>query len=239
MPRKVTQLVLALGALFLAAGCQVLGFQQDNLLVNPGFESGREGWSWMDKSPFWSDFAIVDDPVRSGNGAVHLSLRQTAEDPERRVGIYGVVQNIPPNVVPERIGGWYRVDRWEKSDPNTKLYLQFVAIVWGDPRAPEIVSPSRPPRNLNNYQLRYYLAGAASPAFRLLNAGIIHVTREQPEIGKWTHFEVPLREDLMRYWSAEPQGHEYIRLLFEARFDRLAPGATVAADVTYDDLYAR
>ncbi len=233
-----SQLALALGGLIFVAGCQHLGLQHGNVLTNPGFEVGREGWSWLDTSAVWSDFTIVDEPVRSGKGAAHLSLRQAAEDPLRRVGIYGVVQEILPEIVPERVGGWFRVDRWENSDPDAELYLQLVAMVWGDPRAPEIVSPRRPSRGLKNYQIRYYLAGAERPAFRLLNAQILHVSREPPKLGKWVHFEVRLREDLMRYWSEFPRDHEYIRLLFEARWDNLSPGARIAADVTFDDLYA-
>lgn len=239
MPGTVTQLVLVLGALLLAAGCQLFGPGSGNQLLNPGFEAGREGWSWREQSEHWSDFSIVSEPVRSGRGAARLSLRHAAGDPPRPSGVYGVVQELPPHAVPERVGGWYRVDRWQKSDPDTHLYLQLAAIVWGDPRTPEIVSPQRPPRNLANYQLRYYLAGAERPAFRLLNGRVIHVSREQPEIGKWVHFEVKLREDLLRYWSVIPEGHDFIRLLFEARWDGLTPGQSVTADVTFDDLYAR
>lgn len=236
---NVTQLVLFFGGLLLLPGCRTFGHERPNLLLNPGFEAGREGWSWRDHSPHWSDFTIVDAPVRSGVAAAHLSLRQASGDRPRPTGVYGVVQEIPPDVVPERVGGWVRVDRWEKSDPDAYLYLQLVAIVWGDPRTPEIVSPQRPPRNLKNYQLRYYLAGAERPAFRLLNGRIVHVSREQPVPGRWMHFEVPLREDLLRYWSVVPRDHEYIRLLFEARWDNLRPGGSIAADVTFDDLYAR
>lgn len=236
---NVSQLAAALSVLLLAAGCQLLGVGERNLLENPGFESGREGWSWREHSPHWSDFEIVDVPVRSGHGAAHLSLHHGPEDPPRSTGIFGVVQEIPPDVVPERVGGWYRVDRWEKSDPRIHLYLQFVAIVWGDPRTPEIVNPKRPPRNLENYQLRYYLAGADRPAFQLLNGVVLLVSPELPEIGQWTHFEVSLKDDLLEYWQVVPEGHEYIRLLFEARWDRLPPGGSIAAEVTFDDLYAR
>lgn len=239
MRRRVTQLGAALGALLVGAGCQQLAPGGQNLLVNPGFEDGREGWSWRDQSPYWSDFAIVEEPVRSGRRAAHLSLRQAASDEPRPTGIYGVVQEIPPDVVPEVVGGWVRVDRWEKSDPDAHLYLQLVAIVWGDPRTPEIVNPQRPPRNLRNYQLRYYLGGAERPAFRLLNGRIVNHATAQPELGRWTRFEVRLREDLLRYWQVVPRDHENIRLLFEARWDGLPPGGSIAADVSFDDLYAR
>ena len=141
--------------------------------------------------------------------------------------------------MPEVVGGWYRVDRWEKSDPGASLYLQLVAIVWGDPRTPEIVSPQRPPRRLRNYQLRYYLAGAERPAFRLLNGRVVFVSGEQPAPGEGTHFEVGLRGDLQRYWQVIPRDHDNITLLFEARWDDLEPGGSIAADVAFDDLYAR
>jgi len=234
-----TQRVAVLGALLVSTGCQLTPGRSDNLLVNPGFEAGREGWSWRDQSPQWGDFAIVEGPVRGGRFAAQLKLRQSSADEPRRTRVYGVVQEIPADAVPEAVGGWYRVDRWEKSDPGASLYLQLVAIVWGDPRTPEIVSPQRPPRKLRNYQLRYYLAGAEQPAFRLGNGRIVFVSSEQPALGEWTHFEVRLTEDLQRYWQTLPRDHDHIELLFEARWDGLEPGESIAADVGFDDLYAR
>jgi hypothetical protein len=238
--RKISQLAVVLGALSLAAGCQLLGWDEgDNALANPGFEAGREGWVWLDRSPHWSDFAIVETPVRSGRKAVHLALRQGAIEPPPRTRVYGVVQELPPDVVPERVGGWYRVERWEKDAPGAQLYLQLVAIVWGDPRTPELVNPERPPRRLENFQLRYYLAGVAKPAFELVNGRILFVSRELPVLGEWIHFEVPVAADLMREWGVRPEGHDFIRLLFEARWDNLSSGGSVHADVYFDDLYAR
>ena len=239
MRRIVTQLALALGGLALAAGCQHLAPEAPNALLNPGFEDGREGWSWRDKSPYWSDFQIAEEPVRRGTKAAHLSLRHEAGAEDRPVAVFGVVQELPPEIVPEVVGGWVRVERWEKGSETAHLYLQLVAIVWGDPRTPRIVFPQRPPRSLRNFQLRYYLWGAERPAFRLGNGRVIFVTHDQPPLGEWLHFEVPLREDLMRYWQVVPEGHERISLLFEARWDNLRPGETVAADVFFDDLYAR
>lgn len=239
MRGKVSQLAFALGALLFASSCQLLGFAQDNALANPGFEAGREGWSWRDQSPYWSDFSVVDSHARSGERAAHLALRQAATDPPRPAGVYGVVQELPPEIIPERVGGWYRVERWEKDAPDAHLYLQLVAIVWGDPRTPEIVNPRRPPRGLRNYQLRYYLAGADRPAFRLANGRILLLSRALPVQGEWVHFEVPVREHLLREWGVVPEGHEFIRLLFEARWDGLPAGASVHADVYFDDLYAR
>lgn len=241
MLRGVAKLGIALaGAAVAGLGCQLVGPREPaNLLANPGFERGREGWSWRDHSSAWSNFAIVTEPVHSGKRAAHLELRQAADDPPRPAGVYGVVQELPPDRTPSRVGGWVRVDRWEKSAPDASLYLQLVAIVWGDPRTPELVSPKHPPRRLQNYQLRYYLGGASAPAFRLLNARILLHAKELPKLGEWTHFEVPLSDDLLRGWGVLPEGHDFLRLLFEARWDNLPPGASVAADVYLDDLYAR
>ena len=231
-------IVLAFAA---AAGlaCQFLPEgERTNYLVNPGFEHGRSGWSWRENSKVWSDFAIVTKPVRTGRYAAHLKLRQRATDPSRPVGVYGVVQELPPDRIPEVVGGWVRVDRWEKNARGAHLYLQLVAIVWGDPRTPEIVSPRRPPRKLQNYQMRYYLGGAKKPAFQLLNARIKFVAKELPAFREWTHFEVKLREDIKKEWGILPDGHDFIRLLFEARWDNLPKGGSVKADVFFDDLYA-
>jgi len=236
---KVSQLLFALGVLFGAAGCQLVGLGETNALENPGFEGGREGWSWRENSRHWSDFSITGDPVRSGRQAVHLELRHGPSDPQRSTGIYGVVQELGPEIVPERVGGWYRVERWEKGAPRAALYLQVVAIVWGDPRTPRIVSPDNPPLKLENFQLRYYLAGAERTVFSLLNARILFLGRQRmPTLGEWVHFEIALREDIERHWGVRPEGHDFIRLLFEARWDRLPAGATVNADVYFDDLYA-
>jgi hypothetical protein len=208
-----------------------------NQLVNPGFEQGREGWSYRDQSPHWGDFSIVESPVHSGSRAAHLALRQSADAAPQEVKVHGVVQEISPASFPQRLGGFYRVERWEKSSPEIDLYMQAVVIVWGDPRTPRIVNPISPPVMLQNYQLRYYLAGVAGPAMRVANSKIEIVSRDAPPLGEWVAFDVPLRADFQRLWGVVPEGYEMLRLLFEARWDNLPAGGSVSVDVYYDDLY--
>jgi hypothetical protein len=206
-----------------------------NLLANPGFEAGREGWSFRDQSPHWGDFRIVGRPTHSGLAAAHLRLHHTPALPPRRAKVYGVVQELRPGRFPETLGGFYRVDGWEKSVEGTDLYLQLVVIVWGDPTTAERMA--KPGRAVSNYQLRYYLAGLEEPPFRLANARVAFVRRGPPPLGVWQRFEVPLRADFERLWGGVPQEFDHLSVLFEARWDNMPPRSGVRADVYYDDLY--
>ena len=209
-----------------------------NQLVNPGFEMDRAGWRYMDASPYWINFEVSDQVARSGRRSARIHIEQLADGSTRRALVAGIVQEPRPARFPERVGGWYRVDEFEKSDDQTDLYLQLVVIVWGDPRTPEIVSPENPPQQLKNYQLRYYLAGITEPPFVLINAKLQFVEKQsKPEMGTWVHFEMPVRADFQKLWGTVPEGYNRIRLLFEARWDNLPAGGSALADVYFDDLY--
>ncbi len=209
-----------------------------NQLVNPGFEMDRAGWGYRDASLHWIDFNVSDQVAHSGRRSAHVHVEQLTGDPTRRVQIAGVVQELRPARFPERIGGWYRVDGFEKSHEQIHLYLQMVVIVWGDPRTPEIVSPKHRRQRLTNYQLRYYLAGVIEPPFVLVNAKHqFFEKRSKPEMGTWVHFEMPVRADFQKLWGTVPEGYNRIRLLFEVRWDNLPAGGSALADVYFDDLY--
>jgi hypothetical protein len=208
-----------------------------NLLVNPGFEAGREGWSYPAYSKFWKDFEITRSGARTGRHAAYLRLERARRSPPRRVEVHGVRQELRHEPFPERLGGWYRVERWEKDSTRTALYLQVVVIVWDDPRIASIVRPQEPTDKVRNYQVRYYLAGLAAPPFQLRNSRFEFVTRAPPKLGVWTHFEVPLRADFERLWGVVPKGYDWLDILFEARWDHMPRGTGVRADVYYDDLY--
>lgn len=208
-----------------------------NLLANPGFEVGREGWSYPTNSKHWKDFAIGESTARTGRRAAHLRLERGPGSRPKRTEIAGVVQELKPEVFPERLGGWYRVERWEKDAEEADLYLQAVVIVWDDPRIGTIVRSERPVQNLRNYQVRYYLIGIEEPPFRLLNAHLQFVEKGPPKLGVWTHFEVPLRADFERLWGVVPEGYDRLRIFFEARWDNMPEAGSVRADVYYDDLY--
>jgi hypothetical protein len=151
--------------------------------------------------------------------------------------VFGAYQELRPERFPERLGGFYRVERWEKSDAAVKLYLQTVVIVMGDPRAPALVAPDFSRRIIRNYQLRYYLAGLAEPAFHLRNAHIVFEGTAPPRLHEWTRFEVPLRRDVERLWAGPPAEYESLRVLFEARWDELPADGWARADVYFDDLF--
>jgi hypothetical protein len=231
-----------LGALSCDAGegpepAEAVAERPGNLLANPGFEAGREGWSYPTYSKYWKDFEIVDVGARTGRGAALLRLEREAGSRPRRTEIVGVVQELRPEVFPERLGGWYRVERWEKDPGPTDLYLQVVVIVWDDPRIATIVQSERPVKNLRNYQVRYYLIGLEEPPFELLNARLEFFDKGAPTLGEWTHFELPLRADFERLWGVVPEGYDRLRILFEARWDNMPADASLQADVYYDDLY--
>lgn len=207
-----------------------------NWLVNPGFERGREGWTAMGTRA-WGAFDVVGAPVRSGQRAAHLAVDWPAEGPSRPVKVYGVVQEPAAHPFPSAISGWYRVESWERGHPATDLYLQVVVIVWGDPRAPALAGVEDVAPDLTNYQIRYYLAGLDEPPFRLRNARYRFVTRGDPPLNQWIRFDIDVKRDFEELWGVVPEGYEYVRVLFEARWDNKPDGSAVHADVYYDDLY--
>ncbi|MDJ0847693.1 MAG: hypothetical protein QNK04_04830 [Myxococcota bacterium] len=233
-------LLLAVAAWLLDCGAEdgrvAPGWPDANLLVNPGFESGGAGWSTREQSPHWGRFLIVDRPVHAGERAVHLRLHHTPTLPARRVKVYGVLQELEPENIPEVVGGYYRVDRWEKSAPATDLYLQVVAIVWGEADARAVI-PTGGRAPVSNHQLRYYLAGLEEAPFRLQNARAAFLTKGEPRLGVWQRFEIPLRDDFERLWGRVPRDFERLTILFEARWDNMPASSSVFADVYYDDLY--
>ena len=244
-PSERRRSVLGLLVLWLASACTTVPSRPPaptdipgNRLENPGFESGRTGWSYRDKSRHWQDFEIVSEPTRSGRGAVRLHLKRVPDDPPKSVLVAGVVQSLGPTGIPEKVTGWYRVDRWEKASERTALYLQFVAILKGDPRTAQLVYPLDPSRGktLNNYQLRYYLVGLEQAPFDVENARSQFIVKGSPVLDEWVRFEIPLRADFERLWG-QPQQYHQLDLLFEARWDHKPEGSAVHADVYYDDLY--
>lgn len=229
-------LLAALLVTLAAPGCGAQGdpaWSGRNLLANPGFEQGRMGWSIRDQSPHWGDFRVVEEPVRSGRRAAQLRLHHGSTLPPRRVRVYGVVQELRSERLPDTVGGFYRVERWERGAEATDLYLQVVVVVW----RPESDAPA-PEARLGNRQLRYYLAGIDEPPFQLANARVQFVTRADPVLGVWQRFELPVRADFERLWGSARRRIGRIELLFEARWDNMQAGSAVRADVYYDDLFA-
>lgn len=233
MPRPLCALLSLLVA---ASGCGADGnpapsgpsWPGENWLANPGFEQERSAWSYREQSPHWGDFRVVESPVHTGVRAVHLRLQHGSTLPRRPVKVYGVVQELAFNHLPDLLGGYYRVDRWERSASATDLYLQVVVIAW--PAASAGAAPE-------NRQLRYYLAGLEQPPFLLSNAHIAFVSKGPPVLNRWQRFEISLRADFERLWGGAGEGYDKIEVLFEARWDNMPARSSVAADVYYDDLF--
>lgn len=193
----------------------------DNVFANPGFEDGGAPWCFL-KPPA---FIVSEDVAHSGSTSARLPFR--ADESEEGNKIAYLVQEIKMEELPEVLSGYYRVENWSKG--TEKQYLQFVVIVWGADNAPS---------GFQNHQIRYLLAGIDSPPFAIANAQFVFVSRDDPPVGEWVRFERNLREDFENLWGAVPQGFEYIRVLFEVRYDDKAVGeGPLGADVYYDDLY--
>ena len=127
---------------------------------------------------------------------------------------------------PETISGYYRVEGWQRRTP--KQYLQFVVILWGADTHPEIT----------NTQIRYILAGSPTPPIAISNARFIVLGPPEPRTGEWVPFARNLRRDWLEQWGSVPRRFEFLRVLFEVRYDEapnLPPGGM--GDVFFDDLY--
>ena len=198
---------------------------QENLLDNPGFEEGRTGWSWKDKSKYWVDFAVQDTTARTGSRALELEL-DSDEGTKLDTRVAAVVQEFTTPEFPSRLGGYYYVEEFEKSDPRISLYLQVVVIILGEEKD-----------NLPNYQMRYYLAGQPQLASAIGNAKVEIIDGEQPDQNTWVAFDLPIREDFERLWGSVPSGYDRFDVFYELRWDNLPPDGSVKAKVLYDDLF--
>jgi hypothetical protein len=202
--------------------------REGNLFANPSFEQGKDPWISLATEAWGTPFAVSSNQALGGANSALLTLRSADGGAAR---IYGVVQEISPTDFPEVVSGYYCVTRWEKGTPDQ--YLQFVVIAFNPDHVPEFESGEA-----NNIQMRYMLAGVADKPTGVANAGYIFVTREEPKIGEWVHFERNVRQDFQDVWGEAPTGSDSIRILFETRWDNKFTDGTATADVYYDDLYA-
>jgi hypothetical protein len=197
------------------------GNKTGNLLANPGFEEGKEPWYSMETSGWGDPFEVSDAVAHSGQYSAHLSLRPPAQPNPHQV--FGAVQSLTPSSFPELLSGFYRVENWKKG--TEFQYIQFVVIA---------VLPG----DAGNIQIRYLLGGAASEPFEIGNAKFVFVSKEEPLVGEWVHFERNIRDDFQQQWGEAPEDVQELRVFFEARYD--TPTATqpeIGGDVYYDDLY--
>jgi hypothetical protein len=212
-----------------------------NQLQNPGFEAGTHGWGNIEQRNS-ADFEIVSEPVHSGRGAAHLVASWQPGRPERPVSVRSATQEISPSRFPDRISGWYRVDRWEDASDRGALQLQIIAAAIGDPRTREIVRSNDPdgpeiPARLDNFQLRYQLAGPTEAPEDGSNIKHRVIGRGPPDLRSWLRFELPVKSDFEQHWGSVPANYRQLRIMFAVRWDDKAEGAALRADVYYDDLF--
>lgn len=195
-----------------------------NLIANPGFESGLDAWTWLDWSKGWAPYKLSSSRVRSGQHALHLPI---LSDAKRSTIVWGGVQEITlQGDIPECIEGYYYVENWVHED--WKQYLQLVVI--------DLTHPLGDKRG--DAQLRYVISGSSTPPLSISNAQYLFVERsESPKIGQWTRFQVNPRRDFMQSWNYTPAAGAKLRILFEGRYDLHKSAIPARGDVFYDDLY--
>lgn len=205
-----------------------------NLLRDPSFEMHEAqppAWfSFAEKNPVsWGPFAIAEEMPRTGERSALLEL--DSEKFGGKTRIHGVIQEFKSAHAPEEVSGWYRVEGWERGAP--KQYLQVVVILWG------ARDPTGQVRGASNLQIAYTLAGVEEAPLSISNRKFVLAGPPEPAEGEWVRFEVHPRKDFNAMWGTDPTGFEYVRVLFEVRFDEKDEGTPPArAKVYYDDLYA-
>ena len=197
-----------------------------NLLTNPGFESGTDGWVWFDWSKGWNPFSHDTHHAYEGRGSIHFSLK----DDDRQTSVWGAVQELTLETeIPECVEGYYYVDDWVRGE--WKQYLQLVIIDLSHTLG----------KNRGQAQLRYVISGASQPPLNISNARYLFVEtvrRETPVLKKWTKFSINPRVDFQKSWQYIPTKGATLRVLFEARYDLHRPDqAAASGEVYFDNLY--
>ena len=228
-PALFAALCLAVAACSSSGGGEAgdAGAAGSNLFANPGFEDGARPWFSLDSEAWGRPFTVSAKQAHTGASSGLLELRSEEGGPAR---VYGIVQEVSPDGFPELLSGAYYVERWQQG--TAKQYLQFVVIVWGANNPPAEVA------GVDNYQIRYVLAGVDAPPLAISNARYVMAGRGPPVQGEWVPFERNVRQDFEQLWGAVPVGFDSLRVFFEVRWDeRGASDGPAAADVYYDDLY--
>lgn len=194
-----------------------------NLLRNPGFEEGAEPWISLDPD---SSFELSQDAAFTGAASAKLHMDDGPDITGSKV--YYLVQELTPSRFPEVLRGAYRVANWNQG--TLKQYLQVVVIVYG--------ADNNPVSEVDNFQIRYLLAGVDGAPLEIGNAKYLSFSAEEPILDNWLGFETNVMQDFQDQWGVVPQGYDKIRVLFEVRFDDKAEAdGQATADVWYDDLY--
>ena len=159
-----------------------------NAFANPDFEDGADPWISLETSAWGTPFTVSDRQAQRGEHSALLELRSALGGSAR---VFGVVQEIAPDDLPQTISGYYCVESWLKGTPVQ--YLQFVVIVFDAENLPEeFVGVA------NNYQVRYILAGVDSQPTFIGNARYVMLTEDEPVVGEWVYFERDVSQDFIQ-----------------------------------------
>jgi hypothetical protein len=226
MPRLCLLGAVLLGLVGCAAALE--SSESPNLLENGSFERGREPWYDLRRpdKPYWGSFEISDARAFEGQRSLRLDL-DSADFPTP-VGIAGAIQDVRTGVLPRRLSGRYRVDRWERGAPAQ--YVQVVVMGFGASNFRELKA---------TVQLAFVLTGIDAPPFAIRNRRFVIAGPAAPTSGRWIPFEFDLHEAFERHWEKVPVGIDKLRVFLEARFDHRPAGAAppARAEVHFDALY--
>ena len=203
-----------------------------NMLTNPGFEDGTAPWWYFPDRSHWGSFTTSTARALGGSWAARVELLINPMNPPRAgASIQGLIQSIQPSVFPSRVSGNYYVEKWDRSP--TKMYMQVVVIASG---TESLAGGSAA-------EISYVLTGLDHQPFNMINRKFIFLTKTQPELGRWIHFERDLRKDFKEQWGFVPETFTSIRIFFELRADMRdenidpANPPSMYAIAYFDDLY--
>lgn len=224
---------------------------QGNLLINGSFEEPAaepaqldpnrigEWWSFAGpKRPYWRGFERTDEQSIDGDHSVKLILDSDL-NPTTSTLIIGAIQNVKTETMPEELSGWVRLDGWERG--TMRQYVQIVVIVW------DVTGNLPPGYGLKNYQIAYTFGGVQKPPLEINNRKFqligeaLDLENDEHEMneGEWVRFDLNPREDFKRLWKVDPSDFEYVRVLYEVRYDgrddKFEPDARAA--VYWDGLH--
>lgn len=199
-----------------------------NYLANASFEEGRLPWFNLatDGNKYWSDFRVTDAQAHSGSKSALFELRSEGREATCVMGVIALFEGVP---IPAHIGGWYRVEDWQRGTP-----LQFTQVVVslhgtrGYDHPPGIGT-----------QIAWILDGLDAPPYPMGNRKFFPVGKKRPVQGRWQRFDIDLARDFEEAWGPLPTDYDQMYVFFEARYDQRLAGAErpVHADVYFDDLY--
>ncbi len=199
---------------------------QANLLTNPSFEKGRQGWEWRQKNPHWNNFELSPDQGLQSGKAALMPMRYQADKPSPAV--WGLVQKKSIRELPRELSFSYRVENWQRAVP--RQYIQVVVMIHDD----KLVSRLQH----NTMQLRYIVAGTAAPPYEnIVNARYVMAGTREPFQGRWIQFKADLPRDFKRVWGWAPKDFSALEIFFEVRYDDAVEGSVrPRADVYWDEI---